>query len=113
MMRYGLVQFGERSNEFSGLCRGFMSGSFGWGGMLVGGLIFLGVIVLAVLLIAALIRHGKSNHQHGYPVPPVNPNAPGAQNTTAAAALAILNDRYAKGEIGQEEYLSKKADLLK
>jgi putative membrane protein len=90
-----------------------MSGSFGWGGMLIGGLIFLGVIVLAVLLIAALVRHGRSNHKHGHQVPPVNPNEPGAQSVSAAAALAILNERYAKGEIEQEEYLSRKTDLLK
>lgn len=33
------------------------------------------------------------------------------QAKQAASGLAVLEERYAKGEIGREEYLQKKADL--
>jgi uncharacterized membrane protein len=100
-------------------------------GMIVGGLFFLALGVLLILLIVALVRksHGGPHHgPHGFYGPhgprnpeEFNPGKPGEEtadgsarpDSSVQAALGILNERYAKGEIGQEEYLAKKSDLLK
>ena len=64
-------------------------------------LIFLVLLVVgAVMLIRYLWRAGHAPH---YP----HHHAWGAES-----ALAILETRYARGEIEREEYLQKKQDLL-
>lgn len=123
MMRFGYDQVLDRSRDFDGLCRSGIGGMshFGAFGMLLGGLLFLGFIVLVTLLIVAIARKGRmhSDYQHGMKVTGTKSPEEGTDNRTfdstsvAASALNILNDRYAKGEINQEEYLSKKSDLLK
>lgn len=75
---------------------GWMMGHGWWGGwfMPFGGfwLLILLVILFAVLLIRFPRHHG--------PPPP-----------SRSLALDTLEQRYAKGEIGREEYLEKKRDL--
>ncbi len=75
---------------------GWMMGNGWWGGwfMPFGG--FWLAIVLVVLFAVLLLR---SPHRH-IPPPPAR-----------SAALDTLEQRYAKGEIGREEYLEKKRDL--
>jgi uncharacterized membrane protein len=34
-------------------------------------------------------------------------------NSGSANALAILNERYAKGELGREEYIKMREDIIK
>lgn len=66
-------------------------------------------LLLVVLLIVLLMRHRPV--PYAYPagtVPPV-PGAPVPPGRSEA--LAILETRYARGEIQREEYLQKKADL--
>ena len=88
MMRYGL-------------------GGFGGVGMLVGGLfaacIALVVITLVVLAIVALVKHTGSSSKN------VSPAIQGSVNNN----LAILDERYAKGEIDDEEYARRKENLKK
>ncbi len=79
---------------------------FGWTGMMLGGvmmLLFWGVlIVLAVLAIRALTRSG------GWRLG----NANGTVGRSEDNALAILKERYARGEIDKEQYESMRSDLL-
>jgi putative membrane protein len=71
--------------------------SFGWEL-----LICLAVLVLVVLGIIALVRYIRiTGSAHKIEMPPANP------------ALQILNERYARGEITEEEYRAKKAEILK
>ena len=81
-------------------CRGFSgfgSGHFGGGGMFImmgfGLLIFLALIFLAFKLMKA---HSHSN-----------------LSVSSNSALTILNERYARGEINDEEYTKKKIILTK
>ena len=54
-------------------------------------------IAVVFLVIAALGRGGRH---------------PGGPFWRSSAALDILEQRYARGEIGRDEYLQKKSDLL-
>jgi len=86
--------------------------------MVLRGLAVLGVIVLAVLLIVYLVRAAKKDHPQAgkgteSPAAPT-PNATSpAAPTPNARALEILSERYAKGEINDEEYKQKKENLTK
>lgn len=65
-------------------------------------LIMTAVAVLAILGIIALIRYIRVTG-HGHKIEISNKNT----------ALQILNERYAKGELNDEEYRTKKAEILK
>lgn len=72
-----------------------------------------GVIVLAIVLVL-VIRALQGQPRAAYPTyaapwPPPTVTWQGQQ----AAALRILDERYAKGEISREEYLKMRADLEK
>jgi putative membrane protein len=54
-------------------------------------------IVVVILVIAAFSRGGRH---------------PAGPFWRGSAALDILEQRYARGEIGRDEYLQKKQDLL-
>lgn len=75
---------------------GWMMGHGWWGGwfMPFGG--FWLLILLVILFAVLLIRFPR---HHGPPRP------------SRSLALDTLEQRYAKGEIGREEYLEKKRDL--
>ena len=83
-----------------------MSG-FGGVGMLVGGLfaacIALVVITLAVLAIVALVKYTRSGGKTDSPA-----IKSGINNN-----FAILDERYAKGEMDDEEYARRKENLKK
>jgi putative membrane protein len=85
---------------------------YGLGGMgmlgagLVGLLVAAVLTALTVLAIIALVRYirlsGRQNHE-------VAPTAPAV---SVNSSLQILDERFAKGEIDEEEY-TKKKELLK
>lgn len=71
----------------------------GWGHLFFGGLMMLlfwgGLIVLVVAVVRGL---GRSENR-------------GRENTSGSAALDILQERYARGEIDQEEYDQRRRTL--
>ncbi len=79
---------------------------FGWGGMFFGGLMMLlfwgGLIVLGFLAFRALTRSGNWQSRDTSPT----------LERSADNALAILKERYARGEIDKEQYDRMRADLL-
>lgn len=73
---------------------------YGWVLMLVGGLIVIGIIAL---IIYALVRATNVSGKAGSI----------SQNEPNSRALAVLAERYARGEISDEEYKQKKIEITK
>lgn len=71
----------------------------GWGmgwAWLFGLLLLVGVIILITLLVLVLVRGGASGRQPGAGAPPTG--------TGPERAREILQERFARGEIGAEEF---------
>lgn len=106
----------DATRPFGGMMRGFGSGVDGgfpvmggygsWIGLIGHGIFSLVLLALAIALIVWLVRLAK---RAGTPVHPAGFVQPGASE--AASALNLLNDRYVKGEIAEEEYLKIKKNL--
>ncbi len=100
---------------------GMMGGSFGGldglGGSLMGfglmGIVPLAVVGLIVWLIVEATRGNRRPDTPAYMNYPVQPPAAFSQPASppAAGALALLDDRYARGEIDRDEYLQRRRDL--
>jgi len=67
---------------------------WGWGLMGVGMLLFWMLIILAIVALVKWLRTPQAD-----------------ASPREKTALAILQERYARGEIDREEYQQKKADL--
>jgi len=83
---------------FGGLSRHMV-----WGGgvfMIIGGLILLGLFIYAIVI----LTRGKQTNQ-------LVTSSIVHQDT--GNALNILNERYARGEVSEEEYARKKSELRK
>jgi putative membrane protein len=80
-------------------------GGFNWIGMIVGGIFTLIILVLLILLIIWIIRRLSGRHMGGYHY---MQGGMGGQS-----AKEILQMRYAKGEITQEQYQQMLAELNK
>lgn len=104
------------------------SGLGGWGGSgLFGGLsmVFMGLIPLLLigLVVWAVLESTRRRDDHpavvhyaqmpGSPQGPFSAQAPSATTaaTTVSSARALLDERYATGEIGRDEYLERRGDL--
>jgi len=91
MMRNGFFEFGSFCSRM------------GWGGgifMMIGGLLLLGILIYAVVRLTG-------HNQKSQPII----NNPVQQDL--GNALNILNERYARGELNEEEYARKKTELRK
>jgi putative membrane protein len=73
---------------------GHMDGWGGWGMAVFGWLFMALIVVLVAWLIWTTVRGGE-------------PRRPSSRS----AALEVLDERYARGEIEREEYLQRKEDL--
>ena len=83
---------------FGGLSRHMV-----WGGgifMMIGGLILLGLLIYGIVI---LTRHRETNQ----------PMTNSLVHQDNGNALNILNERYARGEVNEEEYVRKKSELRK
>jgi len=91
-----------------------MMGTWGtglWWGPAIG--MVGGVVILAVVLVL-VIRALQGQPRPMYPAyAPPWPAPPVPWQSPEAAALRILDERYAKGEISREEYLKMRGDLEK
>ncbi|MDE2423936.1 MAG: SHOCT domain-containing protein [Betaproteobacteria bacterium] len=76
---------------------GYMHG-YGWDGMGFG---MVGMLLFWILLIAAIIVLIKYTRSSG----------DSSERQQEKSALDILKERYARGEIGREEFEQKKHDL--
>lgn len=91
MMREGFFALG-------GLCRhmGFGGGFF----MMIGGLLLLGLFIYMIVVLTAK--------------KPTNQSVTGGNSfQDISSAMSILNDRFARGDINEEEYARKKTELRK
>lgn len=95
-------------------------GGYGMGaGGVLWMIVMIAVLVLIVVGIVLLIRGLTGNRDRqeegGGVVGPATTWASGTgqgpMRTTAEAALRVLEERYARGEVDREEFLQKKADL--
>ena len=85
---------------------------WGWGGWFATALMMLVLWGVLAAVVVATVRWGRggSFQEPHAPAPPhaVGPPAPGA---TAGGAEQVLAERYARGEIGEDEYLHRQAVL--
>ena len=77
------------------------------GFMMIPAILF--TIILIIVLVYLVVRIIKQGHVHGHSFTKASLGV--VDNTSKA--LEILNVRYANGEITDEEYVSKKEQLLK
>lgn len=86
---------------------GMMGGGWGYGDYGVFPMMILWVLILIAVVagIAWLARNAMGSGMQGMQ------GAPGAA-AQRSAGLAVLEERYARGEIKREEYLEKKGDIL-
>jgi len=72
-------------------------GDFAWGGLGMGFGMFLfwGLLIAVIVILAARVLDTGAGRQRG----------------NEKSAREILDERYARGEIGREEYEQKKRDL--
>ena len=92
-----MMYFGNKMMDFGGRFIGL--------GVMI--LVCLAVLTLIVVSIIALIRYIRvTGHGHKVAMPPAG--MPGIN-----PALQILDERYARGELTDEEYRVKKAEIVK
>lgn len=72
---------------------GMMSNGWGWIMMIF----ILIIVVLGVLVLFRYLQHSGS----------------ATQNNSSSKAIDLLNERYARGELSDEEYKRKKSEILK
>lgn len=68
---------------------------YGWGGMGLGMLLFWVLLIVGIVM---LVRSCRSSGTW-------------SKDEREKTALDLLKERYARGEIGQEEFMQKKRDL--
>ena len=72
---------------------------------------FHGLLTLLLIVVLAIVLFRHRPAHYPYPAGPYPAGAPPVPAPSRSEALAILEARYAKGEIQRDEYLQKKTDL--
>ncbi|MDX1615664.1 MAG: SHOCT domain-containing protein [Candidatus Promineifilaceae bacterium] len=80
---------------------------FGGWSLLLNGLLWIGLIIVGVWMLARLFPATGDRQQQGNGVE----RQDGPAETTSDTALQILQRRYARGELTQEEYETIRGDL--
>ena len=87
------IIFGWRSGGWGMM--GPMMGGFGWMWLMpIFSIVFLGLIIWAIVASVRSLSQSR-----------------GQDSSRTVSALEVLKQRYARGEIGKEEYEEKKKDL--
>ena len=102
----GMVHVGDRMIRVGGHL-----GSFGILWMVLMIILWALLITVLVLVIIKLLRHSRHpQHEQSYLASPSATNQTGVP-AVSSGSLRILEERYARGEIGHDEYLERKRDL--
>lgn len=90
------------AQSYDGMPGGYHMGMQGMGGwpMIFGALMMILVLAAVIAVVVLLVRAFTSG---GHAAPPTR--------SSGRSALDILDERYARGEIDQEEYQQRKKDL--
>jgi putative membrane protein len=67
-----------------------------------------GIAMLIGLILIAVVIYWLFTKSH---MQQLGFHSPNSYNTNSTNAMGILNERYARGEIGDDEYLRKKGEL--
>jgi len=86
-------------------------GGFGMGGGWIFGSIVIFVALALIVVGIVLLVRGLSGRQ-AYGRAGGDGQAPSGQSPGPSSAMQILEDRYARGEIEKEEFLTRRQDLL-
>jgi putative membrane protein len=88
---------------------GFGAGWIGMGFMM---LFWIAVIIGIIYLIRHLVRRPAAGQPYdGWAYPRADQRQEPPQPSQPSSAMRILEERYARGELDQEEFLRRKADL--
>ncbi len=84
----------------------------GWGAgqwiwMVLGMLVFWGVVIALIVALLRWAGPGRSEHVHA----DAGMQGPGHPAPSAGRALQILDERFASGELTEEEYQARRAVL--
>ncbi|MHB9149942.1 MAG: SHOCT domain-containing protein [Thermoleophilia bacterium] len=79
-------------------------GAFGWASMILM-LAFLAFVVVGVVLLVRGLGGSSGS------APPTRREEPRPEAPRRAAALDVLEERYARGELDREEFVQRKKDL--
>jgi putative membrane protein len=83
-----------------------MMGYYSWTGMLFAGLICLALLILIIVVIVRLV--GRPMHEH---MRNMHEEHMGEGAAAKSHALEILEERFAKGEITEEQFTRMKGQL--
>ena len=79
---------------------GSHGGMMGWGGFWPFGMIIWLILILAIIALISWAVSARSSRRR-------------YEGADSSSALDLLERRYARGEIGRDEYLQMKSDLLR